>query len=280
MLHDEVAHATALESSSDAGGVTMPASRRGPLARAIASRVAALVIFVAAWQLVVMTHWKPQFLLPSPFTVLDALVHDPGAFTHDAGISLGRAAIGLGAAIVVGAVTGLVAWFIRPLRGPLRSLVAGLRTLPPVVWYPAALIVIGTSTATILLVIVVAAAPPIAMGLIDGVAAGQSRSDGATGGHSRFRRETLPAALPKTLAGLRSGWAACWIALLTGELLLTLPSLGLGGQLAFNRGLNEVVAVYEGMIVIFLIGVLVDGVIFGGATALLRRRRSGTATVA
>lgn len=271
MLDDDAARTGAVESPDPAVTVTSPRGR--PLVRWIATRVAALVIFVAAWQLVVISGWKPQFLVPSPFTVLDALVHDPGAFAHDAGISLTRAAIGLGAAIVVGGVIGVVAACVHPLRAPLRSLVAGLQTLPPVVWYPAALIVIGLSTPTILLVITLGATPLIALGIIDGAAEVPTRREGSTAGRvTRLRRVALPAALPRMLAGLRSGWGACWAALLTGEILLTLPSLGLGGQLAFNRGLNDYVAVYEGMIVIFLIGVLVDGAIFGGATVLLRRQ--------
>jgi len=274
MLHDDTARSGDVGSSDADMGVTPPTPHRRPLLRAIATRAAALVIFVAAWQLVVISGWKPQFLVPSPFTVLDALVRDPGAFAHDAGISVSRAAIGLGAAIVVGGVIGLVAAWVRPLRAPLRSLVAGLRTLPPVVWYPAALIAIGLSTPAILLVIVVGAAPLIALGIIEGIAEVPVRADGTTDGArvARLRLVALPAAAPRMLAGLRSGWAACWAALLTGELLLTLPSLGLGGQLALNRGLNDYVAVYEGMIVIFLIGVIVDGAIFGGLAALLRRR--------
>ncbi|HEY1737675.1 MAG TPA: ABC transporter permease, partial [Acidimicrobiia bacterium] len=35
--------------------------------------VLAAVLFVLAWQVVVWTHWKPQELLPSPFTVFKSM---------------------------------------------------------------------------------------------------------------------------------------------------------------------------------------------------------------
>jgi NitT/TauT family transport system permease protein len=242
--------------------------------------VAALAIFVLAWQLVVWSNWKPQYLLPSPFTVFDAMWRHPGAFTHNAGVTLGHAAIGLAAAIAVGGVIGVVAAAIWPLRAPVRSIVAGLETLPAVVWYPAALIVIGTSWYAILFVIVIGAAPPIARGVLDGVGRTSRRRRGASEsgprGLVRLRTVVLPGSLVDVLGGVRRGWLLCWTALLTGEILLTLPSLGLGGQLAFERGLNDNVAVYEVMVVIFVLGVVVDGVIFGTATKVLAARRAAS----
>jgi NitT/TauT family transport system permease protein len=241
------------------------------------TRVAALAIFILAWQLVVMTGWKPEYLIPSPFTVFDAMWRGPGAFSHNAGITLARAAIGFGAAVVVGGALGVVAAAIAPLRGPVRSITKGLATLPPIVWFPAAMIVIGLTTPAILCVMVIGGAPPIARSVIDGVEATTSRrsragEEPADRGLARLGRTVVPGALPDVLAGLRRGWGLCWAALLTGELLLTLDSLGLGGQLIFERGLNDYVALYEVMIVIFILGVVVDGA-FGAATALLVGRR-------
>jgi len=250
---------------------------RGRILRGVATRVAALAVFVLAWQLVVVSGWKPEYLLPSPFTVLDAMWRGPGAFTHNAGITLGHAAIGLAAAAVVGGVVGVLGSFFAPVRAIVRSIVAGLETVPAVVWYPAALIVIGASWYSILFVIVVSAAPPIARGVIEGVTKTATRSSPANQDQgdrlARLRHVVVPGSLPDVLAGLRRGWRNCWAALLTGEILLLLPSLGLGGQLYFERGLNDDVAVYEAMIVIFVLGWLIDGV-FGTAAAMLDRRRA------
>jgi NitT/TauT family transport system permease protein len=259
------------------GGPKEDATAGRRILRGIATRVAALAIFVLAWQLVVASGWKPEYLLPSPFTVLHAMWRGPGAFSHNAGITLGHAAIGLLAGVVVGGVMGVAGCLFAPLRAVVRSIMAGFETVPAVVWYPAALIVIGTSWYSILFVIVISAAPPIARGIIEGVAKTPTRAPSSDAAKrdwlARVRHDVVPASLPDALAGLRSGWRSCWAALLTGEILLLLPSLGLGGQLSFERGLNDNVGVYEAMIVIFVLGWLVDGV-FGTGAAMLDRRRA------
>lgn len=269
----------------DAGSRTAaaPVGERGSnapvvlgVARFVAVRVAALAIFVLAWQIVVWTGWKPQYLIPSPFTVLDATLNHPGAFAHDAGVTIARASVGLGAALVLGVVVGVLGAVAGPLRAPLRSVVAGLSTLPAVVWYPAVLIAVGPSTAVLVFAMVVGATPPIARGVIDGVTGTRGRR-GPEGPAGRGRvaptRTVVLGAMPDLVLGTRTGWSACWGVLLAGEIILTLPSLGLGGQLVVQRGLNDTVAVYQLMIVIFVLGVLVDGAVFGTATALLGRRR-------
>jgi NitT/TauT family transport system permease protein len=251
-------------------------SRSKRVARAILTRVAALAIFILAWQVVVWTGWKPEYLIPSPFTVFDAMWHGPGAFTHNVGVTFGRAGIGFGSALVVGAVLGIAAAVVAPLRGPVRSIAKGLATLPPVVWFPAAMIVIGLSTPAILLVMVIGGAPPVARGVIDGVEATASRrketAERGDAAGARLRRVVIPGALPDMLGGVRRSWGLCWTALLTGEVLLTLTSLGIGGQLVFEGGLNDYVALYEAMVVIFLMGVVVDGAIGAGSSLLLGRR--------
>jgi NitT/TauT family transport system permease protein len=156
-----------------------------------------------------------------------------------------------------------------------RSIAKGLATLPPVVWFPAAMIVIGLSTPAILLVMVIGGAPPVARSVIDGVEATASRRGAAEDGgprRARLGHVVIPGALPDALGGVRRSWALCWTALLTGEILLTLATLGIGGQLVFERGLNDYVALYEAMVVIFILGVVIDGAIGVGSSLLLGRR--------
>jgi ABC-type nitrate/sulfonate/bicarbonate transport system permease component len=123
---------------------------------------------------------------------------------------------------------------------------------------------------------VLGGAPPVARGVIDGVEATASRrkaaADGGGASGSRLRRVVLPGAMPDVLGGVRRSWGLCWTALLTGEILLVLTSLGIGGQLVFESGLNDYVALYEVMVVIFLMGVVVDGAIGAGSSLLLGRR--------
>ena len=241
------------------------------------TRVAALAIFIGAWQVVVMTGWKPEYLIPSPFTVFDAILHGPGAFSHNAGITLVRAAIGFGAAIAVGVVLGSAAALLAPLRAPVRSITKGMATLPGHRVVPG-----GDDRDR-----PHHARDPPRRRHRRGAAHRRERHRRRRGdvrspiahGRGGAGQSTRAAAPRRGAWGAArrarrpsTGWGLCWAALLTGELLLTLASLGLGGQLIFERGLNDYVALYEVMVVIFIIGVLVDAA-FGGATALLRARQ-------
>jgi NitT/TauT family transport system permease protein len=252
-----------------------PKPMLGRTLRWFLTRLAALAIFILAWQLVVWSGWKPQFLVPSPFTVLDKLGSDLGSYWGDVGTTVGRATIALLAALAGGVVIGGVAAAVPLLRAPLRSIAKGVGTLPSVAWIPVTLIVIGMQTPTILFIGAVGATPPIALGVLAGLTAAppsllRSFQEIGAGRVRRVVTVVIPNALPDALAGLRRGWAAAWIGILAAEIFLTLDSLGLGGQLQFNRGLNDYVGVYEVMIVIFVVGVVIDGVLLGGATAFLR----------
>src|SRR5262245_45089546 len=70
-------------------------------------KLVAIALFIGAWQVVVWTGWKPQYILPSPFTVLDNLVHDLGNMSSAAWVTLRRAIIGFAVAIVVGGIVGI-----------------------------------------------------------------------------------------------------------------------------------------------------------------------------
>ncbi|MDQ1372693.1 MAG: sulfonate transport system permease protein, partial [Actinomycetota bacterium] len=65
-LEAEVAGLDALELAVD--------GEPGPLARiwaALWPKLAAVALFFGVWQLLVWTQWKPEYVLPSPFTVMD-----------------------------------------------------------------------------------------------------------------------------------------------------------------------------------------------------------------
>ena len=42
-------------------------------------KLLAIAIVIGAWQIEVWTGWRQQYLMPSPFTVLDQLFHEPGS---------------------------------------------------------------------------------------------------------------------------------------------------------------------------------------------------------
>ncbi|MBN6050971.1 ABC transporter permease [Nonomuraea sp. RK-328] len=259
-----------------------PARRTGLLTRAWAGTwpvALAVVLVLAAWQLVVLAGWWPEYVFAGPVTTLTELAHRLGEaeFYQALTVTLRRAVVGFALAIAVGLVVGALVSRIRPLRRAVGSLITGLQTMPSIAWFPLAILLFGLSESAILFVVVLGAAPSVANGLIAGV--DYTPPILLRAGHMLgFRRLTLyrhvilPASLPSFLAGLKQGWAFAWRSLMAGELLVIIANRpSLGEQLHFARELADSPGLLATMIVILVIGILVDR-LFGLADNALRRR--------
>jgi len=244
-------------------------------------KLVAIGLALAAWQLVVWSGWRPDYVLPGPRVVLSRFWSDLGELATWKAVltTLRRAVTGFGMALVVGGLVGIAVSRSRVLRSGVGSLITGLQTMPSIAWFPLALLLFKLSEGAILFVVVIGAAPSIANGVISGIdhvpplltRAGTSL--GATGFRA-YRHVIVPAALPTVLAGLKQGWAFAWRSLLAGELIViiaTKPSLG--AKLQFEREFADTAGLMSVMLIILLIGILVDGLIFANAERAIRRRR-------
>lgn len=244
-------------------------------------KVAAVALFLAAWQTVVLVELRPTYVLPGPGPVFARLWADLTTSTdliQATGVTLTRAAGGFAVSVLIGSVVGLAVATVPVLRTAVGSLITGLQTMPSIVWFPLAILLFQLSEQAIVFVVVLGAAPAIANGLLHGVdqtppllhRAG--RVLGASG-LDRYRFVVVPAALPGFVAGLKQGWAFAWRSLMAGELLVVIaqrPSLG--AQLQFTRDLSDIEGLLATMVVILIIGIVVDGLLFGRLEALVRRR--------
>ena len=71
-LHPVDDHRASRRSTSSSARA-VPRARSG---RRSWPKLLAVAIFIGAWQVVVWTGWKPEYVLPSPFTVLDQFWQD------------------------------------------------------------------------------------------------------------------------------------------------------------------------------------------------------------
>ena len=243
-------------------------------------KLAALGLFFLVWQSVVWSGWKPQYVLPSPATVLGRLAADiaDGSLAAAAAITLRRAAVGYAISLFLGVALGLAVARSRVLRAATGSLITGLQTMPSIAWFPLAILLFKLSEQAILCVIVLGAAPAIANGLIHGIdhipplllRAGKVL--GAQG-LAAYRHVILPAAMPGFVGGLKQGWAFAWRSLMAGELLVIIanrPSIGV--RLQFARELSDAEGLIAVMLVVLAIGIAVDIVLFGRLERTVRRR--------
>jgi sulfonate transport system permease protein len=243
-------------------------------------KLAAIGLFVAAWQAIVWSGWRPDYVLPGPSVVLDRLAEDlaDGSLLTAAAITMRRAAVGYGLSLVLGVALGVAVARSRILRSATGSLITGLQTMPSIAWFPLAILIFKLSEQAILCVIVLGAAPAIANGLIHGIdhipplVLRAGKVLGARG-LAAYRHVILPAALPGFVGGLKQGWAFAWRSLMAGELIVIIanrPSLGV--RLQFARELSDAEGLIAAMLVILVIGIVVDLAFFGRMERWVRHR--------
>ena len=243
-------------------------------------KIAAAALLIAVWQLVVLSGWKPSYVLPGPDKVLPRISRDlaSGKLVSAAATTLSRAALGFGIALVLGVLLGIAVSTSSYVRRAVGALITGFQTMPSIAWFPLAILLFKLSETAILFVVVLGAAPAIANGIvagIDHIPRVLLRAGSVLGarGFTRYRHVVLPAATPSFISGLKQGWAFAWRSLMAGELIVIIanrPSLGVGLQLA--REISDAEGLLAIMIVILFIGLFVDMAVFGPLDRAVRTR--------
>jgi NitT/TauT family transport system permease protein len=241
----------------------------------------AVGLVLALWELVVVSGWRPEYVLPSPTDVLARLWADMQTVDlwEAVAITMRRGIWGFGIAIVVGVAIGALVSRFHVMRAAIGSLITGLQTMPSIAWFPFAILMFGLTEEAITFVVVLGAAPSIANGLIHGIdhipplLLRAGRVLGATG-LDEYRHVIIPAAMPSFVAGLKNGWAFAWRSLMAGELLVVIAyQASLGQLLQVNRELSDSQGLLATMLVILAIGIVLDSVVFGTLERRIREKR-------
>ena len=242
-------------------------------------KLGAILLTVLIWQAVVWSGWRPSSALPGPWPVLERLAGDlrHGDFYLGIAVTLRRAALGYAIAVGVGTVVAILIARVKLLRRAVGSLLVGLQSMPSIAWFPLAILLLQRSEGAIALVVLMGAAPAIAAGLLSGMDQVHpllirvGRAMGADG-LRLYRHVILPAAMPAFVGGLKQGWAFAWRSLMSAELLVVAGNqTSIGQQLQSARNVPDAQQLLALMVVIFVIGVVIDG-LFGALDRAVRRR--------
>jgi sulfonate transport system permease protein len=246
------------------------------VARQAWPRLAAVGTLVLLWGLVYATGFFDPAALPSPASAWDSLRRHiaDGSIPTAIQKSLIRLVFGMGVAVVVGTLVGVGMAASSLVQRSLGSLVAGLHSLPAIVWLPIAILWLGPTERAIVFVVIIGAFPSVALATAASIRqvppslVRAGRTLGASG-WTLYGRVVVPAAVPGYVAGLQQGWAFAWWALIAGELISTGARAGLGHFIDTARQQFDTPTVLATMVVIVLIGMAVDV----GFIALDRRVR-------
>ena len=235
-------------------------------------------LLIGVWQAVYMARIVPPFLFPGPGAVFGQLweLAKSGELFQNIALSMKRMFMGYGVSVVIGLTIGVLAarsWIFKETVG---SVILSLQSLPSICWLPLALIWFGIGEGAILAVLILGALFSIAVateGAIRNVPPIYLKVGRVLGARGPvFAKDILFfAALPELIGGLKLGWTFAWRSLMAAELIRQ-EAFGVGRMLEVGRSLNDVAMMLAAMLSILIIGLLVDGLVFGTIERKVRRR--------
>ncbi len=227
-----------------------------------------IVVTLVIWEVTVRLAGIRPALLPGPITIaerfLDLAGPEPVVWRH-IGHSSWRLilgwAIGAGLGVPIGLLMGSVRWVQRAL-GPIISL---LLSIPTIAWVPVFLITLGIGDPTVVAAIALGTFLPVCYHSAEGARRVPARWLQAArlmgaGPMRRLLGVLVPGAAVDTITGLRLGMAYAWRALVGAEMLAA-SAWGLGYMVFAARAFYDVSAMFLGLALIAVGGLLLDRLI-------------------
>ncbi len=222
---------------------------------------------ILIWALVCYLKIYPDYLLPSPFKVIETINFgfSDGDYLLALSNSFRRVLIGYFLAVVLGLIVGLGISRFKYLSDSIGACLTALQSIPSVAWVPLALLWFGISEAAVLFIVILEAFIPAALGVqtsINNIPPKLIQAGLSLGcsGSSIYKRVIIPAILPQLLSSMRLSWAFAWRALIAGELFVN--GYGLGQTLELGRSLSDMSQVLAMIVIIAVVGYLTDNIIF------------------
>jgi taurine transport system permease protein len=224
-----------------------------------ALRLASVIGFFVAWEMMSRSGLFSPFLLPAPTTILDYLWSDfvSGQLVTNLRLTLGRMFAGYCIAAVLGVSLGiaiarvaLVRWFFDPLIS------IGL-PMPQVAFLPIFILWLGAFDASKITLITLSCVFPI---IIQSTAGAQSidrfiswsaLSLGASK-HGLLWDVALPGALPQIFTGLQIALPIALIAATVAEMLM--GGGGVGGSIVEGMRMSDSPELFAGIVTVGLLG--------------------------
>jgi ABC-type nitrate/sulfonate/bicarbonate transport system permease component len=234
-----------------------------------------IALLIALWQAMVSFGYAPVTLLPPPGLVFMRLARQlvTGEFQQEIAVTLFRLFTGFSIAVILGVSIGLAAAVNPAVNAVVRPIVRVLAPVPKVALYPALLLLLGFDHASKITLVAADALCPILLATYYGASTveqkliGAAMAAGTPRGQILFK-VVLPAAVPSILTGCRIGLVISCIVVFLAEMITS--SDGLGHLLVTAARTFQAVDMFVPLITISLLGLILNGLLEGLRTYLLR----------
>lgn len=232
-------------------------------------RLIVLLVLLLVWQLYISVMHVNPLLFSSPAAVARALWHGlvGGELISTTLQTLKTLAIGMFLGTAVAVVLTTFATWTRVGDDVLVLLTSMINPLPSIAILPLAILWFGLNDRALVFVIANAVVWPLAINVSMGFRTVNptllmvGRNLGLRGWRL-VRDVLLPAALPHTIAGLKTGWAFGWRTIIAAELVFGVAGGGggLGWFINDSRYFLRIPDVFAGLVVIAVIGIAFDAI--------------------
>lgn len=226
-----------------------------------------LVVLLIAWQLYVTLAGVSPLVFSSPVDVAVAFFQDwaTGELASATFVTLQVLVSGMLIGMVIAAVLTILATWSQIGEDILVLLTSMLNPLPAIAILPLAILWFGLGPTALIFVIANAVTWPIAINVSMGFKTINPTikmvgSNLGLRGWKMVKDVLMPAALPHTISGLKTGWAFGWRTIIAAELVFGVA--GGGGGLGFYindaRLFTNIPNVFAGLVTIALIGIALE----------------------
>ena len=153
--------------------------------------VLVLAVLLAAWEAYVQLRGVPEYLLPAPSQIAQALWDDRSTLASQALVTLKEMLLGFAAAVVIGFAAAVLLHLAPWLRGAVQPILIASQSVPVVAIAPILVIYLGFGLAPKVLIVALVCFFPITVNTLDATR------------WQVFRRVELPWSLPGLFAGAR-----------------------------------------------------------------------------
>ncbi|GAA4421026.1 ABC transporter permease [Bremerella cremea] len=229
----------------------------------IAWRIWLPVAVITIWQALSSGGVITPLLLPSPITVATSALGliFSGELLQHIGVSLIRVFEGFSMAAIAGIALGSAIGLWSRFDQTCDWLLQTLKPIPPIGWFPLAVLWFGIGEVSKVFIIFLGAFFPILINVVDGIRQTDQRYIELARVHEIgwwkfFSKVIVPGALPSILTGLRIGIGFAWTCVVAAELIAA--EAGIGYLIVDARLTFHADVVIVGMLTIGVLGTLMD----------------------